>query len=238
MSSGSRKSSVSCITETPSSGLDQFYMVAEQVPSMASRLVQSAIIDDIKMWVYNPFLDSINMLQAHNTKLPLPTAFDGTSSSPPFLEWADEIRTYINLYSIDIQYEMDQTIRVNDVIHTSDIITEQDRIDQERLNLLTAVPSPTQSFIPPKENPTFWSDDSSEHHQDWRRGDNSTPSMQWSESPPAFIPEYYKWLEDIAQYAIATTEYMSEPIKIAVVLQHIKGPLVQHLKLNISADSK
>eukprot|EP00971_Amphidinium_carterae_P344361 6484719-Amphidinium_carterae.1 len=87
-------------------------MVAEQVSSsMTSRLVQSAIIDDINMWVYSTPLASINMLQAHNTKLPLPTGFDGTSSSSsssssssPFLEWEDEIRTYINLYSIDIQY--------------------------------------------------------------------------------------------------------------------------------------
>eukprot|EP00971_Amphidinium_carterae_P138703 2748673-Amphidinium_carterae.1 len=42
----------------------------------------------------------------------------------------------------------------------------------------------------------------------------------------------------MAQYAIETTDNISEPIKIAVVIQHIKGPLVQHLKLNISADSK
>eukprot|EP00971_Amphidinium_carterae_P350037 6491353-Amphidinium_carterae.2 len=61
---------------------------------------------------------------------------------------------------------------------------------------------------------------------------------QWLESPSAFISEYYNWLEDIAQYAIETTDAISEPIKIAVVLQHIKGPLVQHLKLNISAESK
>eukprot|EP00971_Amphidinium_carterae_P215030 4267541-Amphidinium_carterae.1 len=61
---------------------------------------------------------------------------------------------------------------------------------------------------------------------------------QWSQSPSAIISEYYKWLEDIAQYAIETTDTISEPIKIAVVLQHIKGPLTQHLKLNISSDSK
>eukprot|EP00971_Amphidinium_carterae_P350038 6491353-Amphidinium_carterae.3 len=65
---------------------------------MTSRLVQSAIIDDIKMWVYPSLDNGINMLQAHNTKPPLPTGLHGTSSSsPPFLEWADEIRTYINL---------------------------------------------------------------------------------------------------------------------------------------------
>eukprot|EP00971_Amphidinium_carterae_P299590 5952340-Amphidinium_carterae.1 len=118
-------------------------MVAELASAtlMPSRLVQHTI-DDIKMWVINPPLASINMLQAHNTKLPLPTGFDGTSSSssspPLFLEWADEIRTYINLYSIDIQYGMDQAIKVNDVIHTTDIINEQNRIDQDRLDLLTA----------------------------------------------------------------------------------------------------
>eukprot|EP00971_Amphidinium_carterae_P044608 877312-Amphidinium_carterae.1 len=72
------------------------------------------------MWVYSS--EDINMLQAHKTKLPLPTGFDGTSAPPPFPEWTDEIMTYINLYSIDIQYEMDQAIRISDVIHTQDII--------------------------------------------------------------------------------------------------------------------
>eukprot|EP00971_Amphidinium_carterae_P194819 3865844-Amphidinium_carterae.1 len=95
------------------------------------------------MWVYSS--EDINMLQTHNTKLPLPTGFDGASSSPPVLEWADEIRTYINLYSIDIQYEMDQAIRVNDVIHTQDIIREQNRTDQDRLDLLAALPTPDQA---------------------------------------------------------------------------------------------
>eukprot|EP00971_Amphidinium_carterae_P302984 6020201-Amphidinium_carterae.1 len=184
---------------------DQFHMVAEQSSSvMTSRLVQSAIIDDIKIWVYNPSLDNINMLQAHNTKLPLPTGFDGTSSSPPFLEWADEIRIYINLYSIDIQYEMDQAISVSDVIHTSDIITEsikkdstysqqfhhQLKVTQRKWinSMKTSTPDPgvstmpatssiTSSFIPPRENPTFWSDDPSGHHQDWRHGDSFTPSV-------------------------------------------------------------
>eukprot|EP00971_Amphidinium_carterae_P251593 4994545-Amphidinium_carterae.1 len=97
-------------------------MVAERasVATMPSRLVQHHINNDNKMWHYLP--EDINMLQAHNTKLPLPTGFDGTSSSPPFLEWTDEIKTYINLYSVDIQYEMDQCIKINDVIHTQDII--------------------------------------------------------------------------------------------------------------------
>eukprot|EP00971_Amphidinium_carterae_P298929 5938938-Amphidinium_carterae.1 len=81
-------------------------MVAEHRSSVSPSW---SIIDNIKMWVYSS--ENINMLQAHNAKLPLPTGFDGTSSSPPFLEWADEIRTYINLYSIVIQYEMDQAIR-------------------------------------------------------------------------------------------------------------------------------
>eukprot|EP00971_Amphidinium_carterae_P117610 2329974-Amphidinium_carterae.1 len=77
-------------------------MVAERasVATMPSRLFKY-ISNDIKFWHYQP--KDINMLQAHNTKLPLPTGFDGTSSSsPPFLEWTNEIRTYINLYSIDI----------------------------------------------------------------------------------------------------------------------------------------
>eukprot|EP00971_Amphidinium_carterae_P176140 3491542-Amphidinium_carterae.1 len=91
-------------------------MVAERHPAsmVSSWSIVSptrSIIDDIKMWVYSS--EDI-MFQAHNAKLPLPTGFDGTSASPPFLEWTDEIRTYINLYSIDIQYEMDQAINVND----------------------------------------------------------------------------------------------------------------------------
>eukprot|EP00971_Amphidinium_carterae_P284913 5656141-Amphidinium_carterae.1 len=82
-----------------------------------------SIIDNIKVWVYAS--ENINMFQAHNTKLSLPTGFDGTSSSPPFLGWTDEIRTYINLYSIDIQYEMDQAIKVNDVCDkTTEIKTD------------------------------------------------------------------------------------------------------------------
>eukprot|EP00971_Amphidinium_carterae_P189801 3767429-Amphidinium_carterae.1 len=91
-------------------------MVAERHHQSSSRVSSWlplspswSIIHNIKMWVYSS--EDINMLQTHNTKLPLPTGFDGTSSSPPFLEWADEIRTYIKLYSIDIQYEMDQAIR-------------------------------------------------------------------------------------------------------------------------------
>eukprot|EP00971_Amphidinium_carterae_P289952 5757379-Amphidinium_carterae.1 len=86
---------------------------------MPSRLFQY-ISNDIKFWHCQP--EDINMLQAHNTKPPLPTGFDGSASSPPFLEWTDEIKTYINLYSVDIQYEMDQAIKLNDVIHTQDII--------------------------------------------------------------------------------------------------------------------
>eukprot|EP00971_Amphidinium_carterae_P293884 5834530-Amphidinium_carterae.1 len=120
-------------------------MVAEQQTSTSSWLLVSptrSIIDDIKMWVYPA--EDINMFQAHNTKLPLPTGFDGTSSSPPFLEWTDEIRIYINLYSINIQYEMDQAIRVNDVIHTQDIINQQNNTDQDRLDLLEAIPTSTQ----------------------------------------------------------------------------------------------
>eukprot|EP00971_Amphidinium_carterae_P250855 4979659-Amphidinium_carterae.1 len=83
------------------------------------------------------------MLQAHNTKLPLPTGFDGTSASPPFLEWTDEIKTYITLYSVDIQQEMEHAIRLNDIVYIQDIINEQTRQDQERLDLLAAVPEPT-----------------------------------------------------------------------------------------------
>eukprot|EP00971_Amphidinium_carterae_P063393 1254532-Amphidinium_carterae.1 len=114
-------------------------MVAEHLSSVSPTW---SIIDNIKMWVYSS--EDINMLQAHNTKLPLLTGFDGTSSSPPFLEWTDEIRTYINLYSIDIQYEMDQAIRLNDVIQAQDIIRKQNRTDQDRLDLLSAFPDPNQ----------------------------------------------------------------------------------------------
>eukprot|EP00971_Amphidinium_carterae_P061899 1225931-Amphidinium_carterae.1 len=46
-----------------------------------------SIIDNSKMWVYSS--ENINMLQAHNTKLPLPTGFDGTSSSPPSIPRVD-----------------------------------------------------------------------------------------------------------------------------------------------------
>eukprot|EP00971_Amphidinium_carterae_P122327 2422339-Amphidinium_carterae.1 len=70
-----------------------FHMVAEQASLPSWTIQQYHMSDDIK--VYQPM--DINMLQAHNTKLPLPTGFDGTSSSPPFLEWTDEIKTYITL---------------------------------------------------------------------------------------------------------------------------------------------
>eukprot|EP00971_Amphidinium_carterae_P128634 2547893-Amphidinium_carterae.1 len=84
------------------------------------------------------------MLQAHNTKLPLPTGFDGTSASPPFLEWTDEIKTYITLYSVDIQQEMEHAIKLNGVVYIQDVINSQSRQDQDKLDLLSALPTPTE----------------------------------------------------------------------------------------------
>eukprot|EP00971_Amphidinium_carterae_P074910 1480336-Amphidinium_carterae.1 len=43
--------------------------------------------------------------------------------------------------------------------------------------MMPAISSNTSYPTPPKVNPTYWSDDSSELHQGLKLGDNSTSSM-------------------------------------------------------------
>eukprot|EP00971_Amphidinium_carterae_P280377 5566157-Amphidinium_carterae.1 len=50
-------------------------------------------------------------------------------------------------------------------------------IQDQRGSMMPAVSSTTSYSTPPKVNPAYWSDDSSELHQDLKLGDNATSSM-------------------------------------------------------------
>ena len=79
----------------------------------------------------------INMLAVSQPRLPTPTPFDGTS--PPFQEWASELRTFLDINGFQYILQMDIAFREDAPIHLSHLCagteigaTSQDGITQDK----------------------------------------------------------------------------------------------------------
>ena len=79
----------------------------------------------------------INMLAVSQPRLPTPTPFDG--SSPPFQEWASELRTFLDINGFQYIPQMDIAFREDAPIHLHHLCsgtevgtTAQDGITEDR----------------------------------------------------------------------------------------------------------
>ena len=79
----------------------------------------------------------INMLAVSQPRLPTPTPFDGTS--PPFKEWASELRTFLNINGFQYIQQMDVAFREDAPLHLSHLCagteigtTSQDGITEDK----------------------------------------------------------------------------------------------------------
>ena len=66
----------------------------------------------------------INMMAHPNTRLPMPTSFDG--NTPPFLEWTSEVRGFLQLNDFGFLVNLDTAVNEVNPVSLNDIYTARD----------------------------------------------------------------------------------------------------------------
>ena len=66
----------------------------------------------------------INMMAHPNTRLPMPTSFDG--NTPPFLEWTSEVRGFLQLNDFGFMVNLDTAFNEVNPVSLNDIYTARD----------------------------------------------------------------------------------------------------------------
>ena len=99
--------------------------------------IESTSSELITLTEANIMSPDINMFAAFQPRLPTPTPFDG--SSPPFQEWASELRTFLDINGFQYIPQMDIAFREDAPIHLYHLCsgteigtTSQDGITEDR----------------------------------------------------------------------------------------------------------